>query len=225
MSHLHPPTGDSTGSKIAGLSYSIFGYGLAGAVLIFSGTLFLGAIKASLPRPPVAEAPPEAPAPVMVSPPASGPPPAAPGSAPAPAVVTSDLPGFEEGRTLFTTICAVCHQPTGMGLPGMFPPLAGTDWVNAAGPDRVIRMVLHGFMGPITINGKPFTTPAPMMPPQGALPDKQIAAVLTYVRNSFGNKASAVTPEQVKAIRDAEKARVAMWDEASILKIPITGKP
>ncbi|MEQ1748041.1 MAG: cytochrome c [Prosthecobacter sp.] len=225
MSHHHSPSGDSTGSKIAGMGFSIFGYGLAGVVLFFSGTLFLGAIKASLPRPPVAVAPPEAPAPVTVSSPASGPPPAAPGSAPAPAVVTSDLPGFEEGRTLFTTICAVCHQPTGMGLPGMFPPLAGTDWVNAAGPDRVIRMVLHGFMGPITINGKPFTTPAPMMPPQGALPDKQIAAVLTYVRNSFGNKASAVTPEQVKAIRDAEKARVAMWDEASILKIPITGKP
>jgi mono/diheme cytochrome c family protein len=62
-----------------------------------------------------------------------------------------------------------------------------------------------------------------MMPPQGALPDKQIAAVLTYARNAFGNKGSAVTPEQVKAVRDAEKDRVAMWDEASLLKVPVIG--
>ena len=93
--------------------------------------------------------------------------------------------------------------------------------MNASKPDRLIRMVLHGFTGPITINGKPFTTPAPLMPPQGAaLSDQQIADVLTYVRQSFGNKASIVTPEQVKAIREAEKARAAMWTEAEILKIP-----
>jgi nitrite reductase (NO-forming) len=109
-----------------------------------------------------------------------------------------------------------------MGLPSMFPPLADTDWANAAKPDRIIRMVLHGFMGPITINSKPFTTPAPLMPPQGAaLSDQQIADVLTYVRSSFGNNASAVKPEQVKAIREAEKARTTMWTEAEILKIPV----
>jgi mono/diheme cytochrome c family protein len=133
------------------------------------------------------------------------------------------LPGFEEGKTLFTTICAVCHQPTGLGLPNMFPPLAGSDWVNAPGSERLIRIVVHGFQGPINVNGKPFASLAPMMPPQGALPDKQIAAVLTYARNAFGNKGSAVTPEQVKAVRDAEKDRVAMWDEASLLKVPVTG--
>jgi nitrite reductase (NO-forming) len=82
-------------------------------------------------------------------------------------------------------------------------------------------MVLHGFTGPITLNGKPFASPAPLMPPQGAaLSDTQIADVLTYVRNSFGNKAGAVTPEQVAAIREAEKARSAMWTEAEISKIP-----
>lgn len=126
------------------------------------------------------------------------------------------------GQTIYMTVCFACHQPTGMGLPGMFPALAGSDWANAAKPDRIIRMVLHGFTGPITINGKPFTTPAPLMPPQGAaLSDQQIADVLTYVRSSFGNNAGAVKPEQVKSIREADKARTAMWTEAEILKIPV----
>ena len=118
------------------------------------------------------------------------------------------------------TVCFACHQPTGTGLPNMFPPLAGSDWLSAPKPDRIIRIVLHGITGPITINGKPFSTPAPMMPPQGAaLSDQQIADVLTFVRSSWGNNASAVTPDQVKAIRDAEKARTAMWTEAELLKI------
>lgn len=125
------------------------------------------------------------------------------------------------GQQVYNTVCFACHQPTGLGLPGMFPPVASSDWVGKPKPDRLIRMVLHGFMGPITINGAPFNSPAPLMPPQGAaLSDDQIANVLTYVRNSFGNKASAVSPAQVKAIREAEKARTAMWTEAEILKIP-----
>ena len=125
------------------------------------------------------------------------------------------------GRSVYMQVCFACHQPTGLGLPGMFPPLADSDWVSAKKPDRMIRMVLHGFTGPVTINGKPFTTPAPLMPPQGsALSDQQIADVLTYVRDSFGGKASAVTPDQVKAIREAEKSRTAMWTEAELKSIP-----
>jgi len=126
------------------------------------------------------------------------------------------------GQTVYMQVCFACHQPTGLGLPGMFPPLAGSDWVAAKNPDRMIRMVLHGLTGPVTINGKPFATPAPLMPPQGAaLSDTQIADVLTYVRDAYGNKASAVTPEQVAAIREAEKTRTAMWTEAELQKIPV----
>jgi len=129
---------------------------------------------------------------------------------------------LSRGQTVYMQVCFTCHQPTGLGLPGMFPPLGGSDWVAAKKPDRMIRMVLHGLTGPITINGKPFTTPAPLMPPQGAaLSDKQIADVLTYVRDTFGNKTSAVTPEQVAAIREAEKTRTAMWTEAELQKIPV----
>lgn len=129
---------------------------------------------------------------------------------------------MDAGKQVYMTVCFACHQPTGMGLPNMFPPLAASDWVNVPKPDRMIRMVLHGFMGPITLNGKPFNTPAPLMPPQGAaLNDQQIADVLTFVRASFGNTAGAVTPDEVKAIRTAEAARTAMWTEAELQKIPV----
>jgi nitrite reductase (NO-forming) len=127
----------------------------------------------------------------------------------------------EAGKQTYMAVCFACHQPTGMGLPGMFPPVAGTDWVNAQKPDRLIRMVLHGLVGPIKINGVPFATPAPIMPPQGMLPDDQIANVLTYLRSAFGNHAAAVTPEEVAAIRAAEGARTTPWTEAELLKIPV----
>lgn len=145
--------------------------------------------------------------------------PAAPAIPPAPAD-----PGLEaqlaEGQKTYMMVCFACHQPTGQGLPNMFPPLAGSDWVLAPKPDRIIRNVLHGMMGPLTINGKAFTSPAPMMPPQGAmLSNEQVANVLTYIRNAWGNKASTVTADQVQAIREAEKARTAMWTEAELLKI------
>jgi len=126
------------------------------------------------------------------------------------------------GQTVYMQVCFACHQPTGLGLPGMFPPLAESDWVTAKKPDRMIRMVLHGFTGPFTLNGKLFNSPAPIMPPQGgALSDEQIAGVLTYVRSNFGNKASAVSVDEVKAIREAEKARAAMWTEAELQKISV----
>lgn len=136
-------------------------------------------------------------------------------NAPSPEVMT-------KGQQVYMQVCFACHQPTGLGLPNMFPPLAASNWASAPKPDRLIRMVLHGVTGPIKVNGQAFTTPAPLMPPQGAaLSDEQISAVLTFVRNSFGNKAGAVTPEQVKTIREAEKARTAMWTEAELEKIPV----
>lgn len=139
--------------------------------------------------------------------------------------VAQDTPSAEvlsQGQQTYMQVCFACHQPTGLGLPNMFPPLASSDWVAAPKPDRLIRMVLHGMTGPIKINGQPFTTPAPLMPPQGAaLTDEQIASVLSYVRNSFGNQASMVTAAEVKAIREAEKARTAMWTEAELEKIPV----
>jgi len=94
--------------------------------------------------------------------------------------------------------CAACHGAKGEGST-IAPPLAKSDWVN--GPaERLIDIQLHGLQGPITVSGKSYNFPAPM-PAQAYQTDEQIAAVLTYIRNSFGNSASVVKPEQVKERR------------------------
>ncbi|MEY3852171.1 MAG: hypothetical protein RI910_1151, partial [Verrucomicrobiota bacterium] len=113
------------------------------------------------------------------------------------AVANVDPAVLAAGKQAFMT-CMACHGPTAEGTV-IAPPLAKSNWVN--GPvENLIRIQLRGLQGPITVSGKQYTPPAPMM----ALPqqsDEQIAAVLTYVRNSFGNSAPAVTPAQVKALR------------------------
>ncbi len=101
-----------------------------------------------------------------------------------------------DGAKVYAT-CLPCHQATGAGIPGAFPPLAKSEWVN--GPVKsLIRIQLRGLMGPITVKG---TTYNSVMPPNATMTDDQIAAVLTYVRSNFGNKSSAVTADQVKALR------------------------
>jgi mono/diheme cytochrome c family protein len=103
---------------------------------------------------------------------------------------------LEVGRTLFTTICAACHQPTGQGIPNRFPPLAGSDFLNS-NKERAIGVLLHGLQGEVVVNGQKFNNSMPLLP----LGDGQIAAALTYVYNSFGNSGKDVTPEEVKSLR------------------------
>ncbi len=105
---------------------------------------------------------------------------------------------MEAGKAQFL-ICSACHGQNGEG--GLIaPPLAGSDWV--AGPvSNLIRIQFRGLQGPITVSGKEYAFAAGMTAIGAANTDDQIAAVLTYVRNSFGNKASAVKPEQVAALR------------------------
>ena len=105
---------------------------------------------------------------------------------------------MEVGKMQFMT-CMACHGAEGQGTPNLAPPLAGSDWVK--GPvENLIRIQLRGLQGPITVSGTEYKLPAPMVP-QSFQTDEQIAAVLTFVRNSFGNKASPVTAEQVKVFR------------------------
>ena len=107
-----------------------------------------------------------------------------------PAVMAAGKQGF--------MLCMACHGPNAEGTV-IAPPLAKSNWVN--GPaENLIRIQLRGLNGPLTVSGKAYALPVPM-PPQAQQTDEQIAAVLTYVRNSFGNSAPAVTPEQVKALR------------------------
>ncbi|MCL5029796.1 MAG: copper-containing nitrite reductase [Bacteroidetes bacterium] len=100
------------------------------------------------------------------------------------------------GKKVFSTTCFACHQPDGKGVPNIFPPLAGSDFLNA-NKERAIGIVLHGKTGPVTVNGKQFNN---TMPPQ-SLTDDQIAAVLTYVYHSFGNSGKTVTKDDVTKVR------------------------
>ncbi|HSU55673.1 MAG TPA: cytochrome c [Candidatus Dormibacteraeota bacterium] len=115
--------------------------------------------------------------------------------------------------------CVTCHQADGNGTPGQFPPLASSDWVNEAEPGRLIRIVLNGLTGPITVNGKSFNST--MVPWKDQLSDKDVAAVITYVRQNkaWGNKAGAVKPEQVAKIRAALKDRAQAFTPDELLKI------
>lgn len=112
------------------------------------------------------------------------------------------------GGRVFTQNCQACHQATGEGLPGAFPPLAKSE-IALGKEDRVIRIVLYGLSGPVEVEGKTFNG---AMPAWGAtLSDEQISAVLTYVRNSWGNKAAPISVDKVKEIHKATSGRGKPW--------------
>ena len=113
-----------------------------------------------------------------------------------------------DGASVFSSRCAACHQATGAGLPGAFPPLAGSEFV-LGDAERAVRIVLRGLSGPVTVNGLPFNNAMPAWADQ--LSDAEIAAVLTYVRASWGNAAPAVTEDAVAAQRAATATRTAPW--------------
>lgn len=107
----------------------------------------------------------------------------------------------ERGQTVYAKYCLSCHMADGGGVPYMNPPLIKTKWV-LGGKTVLIHQVLKGSNGTVEIDGDTFRN---TMPPQPQLTDQQIADVLTYVRNSFGNKASRVTAAEVKAVRAKTK--------------------
>jgi mono/diheme cytochrome c family protein len=113
------------------------------------------------------------------------------------------------GKQLFDNVCALCHNTDGSGKPGQAPPFIGSEWAEGP-PARMIRIPLAGLTGPITVHGQEYNLTS--MPAMGAgLTDEQLAAVLTYIRQSFGNKASEITPEQVKAVRAQVGNRTQPW--------------
>jgi cytochrome c oxidase cbb3-type subunit 2 len=117
-------------------------------------------------------------------------------------------------------LCFTCHQPNGQGIIGQFPPLAGSDWVLGE-KERLIKISIHGLMGEIEVNGVKYNNVmAPPGIPPGSLTDQQIANVLTYIRNEWGNSASAVSPEEVATIRSSVKDRapMQMWTVAELQK-------
>jgi nitrite reductase (NO-forming) len=106
---------------------------------------------------------------------------------------------IEAGKTLFQGTCSACHQSDGKGLPSVFPPLAGSDFLMAD-VDRSIAIVLNGLSGPVTVNGQRYDS---VMPPMSQLNDDAVAHILTYVRNTWGNSGDAVSPADVARIRSS----------------------
>jgi mono/diheme cytochrome c family protein len=104
---------------------------------------------------------------------------------------------MERGKKVYDLTCLACHQANGSGVPNLNPPLKQTKWV-LGDKDTLIKILLNGMNEEIEIDGEYFSN---TMPSQAALKDEQIADVLTYIRNSFGNKADAVTVEEVKKLR------------------------
>lgn len=112
------------------------------------------------------------------------------------------------GGAVFNAHCAACHQADGKGLPGVFPPLAASEYLNGD-PARAVRIVLHGLTGPVTVAGATFNGAMPAW--AGQLSDAEIAAVLTYERSSFGNSASPVSETLVASERAATAGRTQPW--------------
>ncbi len=137
--------------------------------------------------------------------------------------ITNQLP--RDGEKIFNANCAVCHQQSGIGNPANgCPPLVGSDWAAGGGPNRIIRLVLNGGIGPITVKGQQYPGTTPMTPFRSVggsgLSDYQIAAALSYVRSAWGNKASVVMPAQVTKIHEATKDRNSNWTPTELLQIP-----
>jgi cbb3-type cytochrome c oxidase subunit III len=103
-----------------------------------------------------------------------------------------------DGKAVYTKNCASCHQANGQGLATTFPPLAKNSFVTGD-PKKVIATVLHGLNGNITVNGKTYNGTMPAW--KGQLSNAEIAAVITYVRTSWGNKASKVSEKDVAAVK------------------------
>ncbi|MHB1273589.1 MAG: copper-containing nitrite reductase [Rhodanobacter sp.] len=120
------------------------------------------------------------------------------------AAVSNVNDAMADGKRVFTQICSACHQGNAMGLPGAFPPLAMSDYLNAA-PKRAIDIVLNGLSGKITVNNTGYESVMPALGPQ--LSDDEIANVLTYVLNNFNNKGGSISAAEVKAVRVGNKTK------------------
>jgi len=125
-----------------------------------------------------------------------------------------DAETMKRGQAVYNRTCFACHQPTGMGLPPVFPPLAGSEWV-AMDASVAIRNIVQGMQGPITVKGATYNG---MMPPVAVVTDKDIADVVTYVRNSFGNSGAEVTEAEVKAIKAKYADRKTPWTAEELKK-------
>lgn len=117
------------------------------------------------------------------------------------------------GAAVYTSRCASCHQPDGKGVPGAFPPLAGSEWVTGD-PKVLARIILHGLTGPVTVAGASYNGVMPAWASQ--LSDAEIAAVMTHIRTKLGNSAQPVEAGLVGELRRSDAARTTPWTAAEL---------
>ncbi len=127
------------------------------------------------------------------------------------------------GRRQYALACVTCHMPNGLGIPNLYPPLAGTEWVVGS-EERLVAILVHGLKGPVTVKGNVYN--AAVMPAFGQVAgggynwsDERIAAVLTYIRQEWGNQAGPISTEQVRELRTRVGNR-AEWTEAELMAMP-----
>jgi mono/diheme cytochrome c family protein len=137
-----------------------------------------------------------------------------PGSGGAEAALDPFQTAMKKGASGYA-VCGGCHQGNGMGIAGQFPPLAGSEWV-LGGTERLVRVVQHGLTGAIMVNGQPYNTPGGMQAFGAAMSSGDLANVLTYIRNTWGNEGTMITKEMVQTVRDAEPDRATQWTAAEL---------
>ena len=127
-----------------------------------------------------------------------------------------DKDARRRGFQVYRQTCLQCHQDEGQGMVGVFPPLDGAEWVNGSA-DTVIRIVLKGMIGPVVVKDQPYNSA--MQPHEAQLDDQQIADVVNYVRQSWGNDNPAVTPADVARLRKQHENQRGMWRAPQLLKL------
>jgi mono/diheme cytochrome c family protein len=128
----------------------------------------------------------------------------------------------EAGRAVYEKNCTSCHQANGQGLPGVFPPLVGSEWVTGE-PETVVRILLLGLQGPVQVAGTTYNGAMPAW--ADVLRDEEIAAVATYIRQLDANDAPAVPVAMVTALREVEAARTTPWTADELKRATAAGAP
>lgn len=131
---------------------------------------------------------------------------------------------FAKGKKIYEAAgCLLCHQPTGLGNTSLAPPLAGSEWVLAAKPDRIIRIVWNGLTGPVSVRGVEWNLQMSNIGQASNLSADDMAALLTFIRGNgaWGNNAPPVTAEQVKPVLEQIAGRQEAWTAEELQKIPV----
>ena len=150
--------------------------------------------------------------------PMGGPPPAKKGGGAQGQQQQAELSPHDRGKKIFAANCQTCHQANGQGVPGQYPPLAGSEFTTG-GSKRPAMIVLKGLQGPVKVKGQQFGS-AVMQPWDKTLADQKIADVLTYERSEWGNNATPVTAEQIAALRKELASHPESFAEHDILAVP-----